>query len=56
MRDGTVIVFIDDPATKRLIWRGLINAETRVATNEGAIEQAAGMARQIASELPPRGP
>jgi hypothetical protein len=56
VRDGTVIVFIDDPATKRLIWRGLINAETRVATNEGAIEQAAGMARQIASELPPRGP
>lgn len=56
VRDGTVIVFIDDPATKRLIWRGLINAETRVATNEGAIEQAAGMARQIASDLPPRGP
>jgi hypothetical protein len=56
VRDGTVIVFVDDPATKRLIWRGLINAETRVATNEGAIEQAAGMARQIASELPPRGP
>jgi len=56
VRDGTVIVFIDDPATKRLIWRGLINAETRVATNEGAIEQAAGMARQVASELPPRGP
>ena len=56
VRDGTVIVFIDDPATKRLIWRGLINAETRVATNEGAIEQAAGMARQIASEFPPRGP
>jgi hypothetical protein len=55
VRDGTVIVFIDDPATKRLIWRGLINAETRVATNEGAIEQAASMARQIASELPPRG-
>jgi len=56
VRDGTVLVFIDDPATKRLIWRGLINAETRVATNEGAIEQAAGMARQIASELPARGP
>ena len=55
VRDGTVIVFIDDPATKRLIWRGLINAETRIATNEGAIEQAASMARQIASELPPRG-
>jgi Domain of unknown function (DUF4136) len=54
VRDGTVIVFIDDPATKRLIWRGLINAETRVATTEGAIEQASNMARQIAREIPVR--
>ena len=54
VRDGTVIVFIDDPVSKRLIWRGLISAETRVATTEGAIEQATGMVRQIASEIPPR--
>ena len=54
VRDGTVIVFIDDPATRRLIWRGLINAETRVATTEGAIEQASNMARQIAREIPAR--
>jgi hypothetical protein len=54
VRDGTVIVFIDDPATKRLIWRGLINAETRVATTEGAVEQAASMVRQIAGEIPAR--
>jgi len=54
VRDGTVIVFIDDPATKRLVWRGLISAETRVATTEGAIEQAASMAREIASEIPAR--
>jgi Domain of unknown function (DUF4136) len=54
VREGTVIVFVDDPATKRLIWRGLISAETRVATTEGAIEQASGMARQIAREIPAR--
>jgi hypothetical protein len=54
VRDGTIIVFIDDPATKRLIWRGLIDAETRVATTEGAIEQASNMARQIAREIPAR--
>jgi len=54
VRDGTVIVFIDDPATKRLIWRGLINAETRVATTEGAIEQASNMVRQIARQIPAR--
>ena len=55
VRDGTVIVFIDDPGTKKLIWRGLINAETRVATTEGAIEQASNMVRQIAKEIPARG-
>jgi hypothetical protein len=54
VREGTVIVFVDDPATKRLIWRGLISAETRVATTEGAIEQASSMARQIAREIPAR--
>jgi len=55
VRDGTVIVFIDDPGTKKLIWRGLINAETRVATTEGAIEQASNMVREIAKEIPARG-
>ncbi len=56
VREGTVIVFIDDPKSKRLIWRGRIDAETRVATTEGAIEQAASMARQIAREVPPGTP
>ena len=55
VRDGTVIVFIDDPGSKKLIWRGLINAQTRVATTEGAIEQASNMVRQIAKEIPARG-
>jgi Domain of unknown function (DUF4136) len=54
VRDGTVIVFIDDPSSKRLIWRGLVGAETRVATTEGAIHQAAEMAREIAREIPAR--
>jgi hypothetical protein len=54
VREGTVIMFVDDPASKRLIWRGLISAETRVATTEGAIEQASNMARQIAREIPAR--
>jgi hypothetical protein len=54
VRDGTVIVFIDDPATKRLIWRGLVNVETRVATTEGAVHQAAEIAKKIAEEIPAR--
>lgn len=55
VREGTVTVYIDDPATKRLIWRGLVNVETRVATNEGVIEQATSIARSIAEEIPARG-
>jgi hypothetical protein len=52
VRDGTVILFIDDPKTGRLIWRGLVNAETRVATTESVIEQATDVARSIAREIP----
>lgn len=55
VREGTVIVFIDDPVTERLIWRGLVNAETRVATSEGLIEQATTIARAIAQEIPAHG-
>ena len=54
VRDGTVIVFIDDPSSKRLIWRGLVSAEARVATTEGAIHQVTEIARQIAREIPGR--
>jgi Domain of unknown function (DUF4136) len=54
VRDGTVIVFIDDPSSKRLIWRGLVSAEARVATTEGAIQQVTEIARQIAREIPGR--
>jgi hypothetical protein len=54
VRDGTVIVFIDDPSSNRLIWRGLVSAEARVATTEGAIQQVVDIARQIAREIPAR--
>jgi hypothetical protein len=54
VREGTVIVFIDDPASKRLIWRGLISAESRVATTEGVIQQVTEMTREIAREIPAR--
>jgi hypothetical protein len=28
--DGSMLVFVDDPKTGRLIWRGVITAQTRV--------------------------
>jgi hypothetical protein len=52
VRDGSVIVFVDDPATRRLIWRGMITAETRVGSTEAGIRMAADMARRIVQEFP----
>jgi len=54
MRDGTVIVFVDDPASGRLLWRGMITAETRAGSTEDAIRTVADMARHITQELPAR--
>jgi hypothetical protein len=55
VRDGSVIVFVDDPASGRLIWRGMITAETRTGSTEGAIHVAADMAREIVDEFPKHG-
>jgi hypothetical protein len=54
VREGSVIVFVEDPATGRLIWRGLISDETRVSTPEGAVRQMTELARQVAHEFPAR--
>jgi hypothetical protein len=54
VRDGTVIVFVDDPASGRLIWRGMISAETRGSSTERSIHTAAEMAREIVDEFPKR--
>jgi hypothetical protein len=50
--DGSMIVFIDDPKSNRLIWRGLITAQTRVRSPEAGARLAADMARSIAREIP----
>jgi hypothetical protein len=54
VREGSVILFFEDPASGRLIWRGLATEETRVSSTEGAIHQTTEMARQIAQEFPTR--
>jgi hypothetical protein len=50
--DGSMIVFVDDPKSGRLIWRGLITAQTRVGSPEAGARLAADMARSIAHEIP----
>lgn len=52
VRDGTVIVFADDPASGRLAWRGMISAETRVGSPEAGIRVIVDMTRAILAEFP----
>jgi hypothetical protein len=52
--EGTVVVFVVDPATGKLVWRGLVAVEGRVASKEAAVRQIAEIARHIAQEFPAR--
>jgi hypothetical protein len=54
VRDGSVIVFIEDGASGRLIWRGTVTAETRSGSTEQAVRLLAQMAHEIAKEVPAR--
>lgn len=55
MRDGSVLVFIEDGASGQLIWRGAVTAETRSGSTEQAVRLIAQMAHEIAKEVPARG-
>jgi hypothetical protein len=52
VRDGSVMIFIDDPASGRLVWRGFVSSETRVGSSEQAVRTIVEIARQIAAEIP----
>jgi len=54
VRDGTVVVYVDDPASGQLIWRGLITAQTRTASTEALVRTITDMARHITQEFPAR--
>ena len=54
IRDGSVIVFVDDPASGKLIWRGLVASETRVGSTEDLVRLIEGMTRSILGEFPAR--
>ena len=54
VRQGTVIVFAEDPASSRVLWRGRVDAEIRVSSRDRTIEQMLDMARHIAGEFPAR--
>lgn len=54
VREGTVVVFVEDPASGRIIWRGLVTSESRVTSREAGIRMVVEMAHQIAREFPQR--
>lgn len=54
VREGSVILFVDDAASGRVVWRGLVEVETRVTSNEAGIRMITDIARHIASEFPAR--
>ena len=55
VREGTLVVFADDPATGKLIWRGIVNAVSRLGSNEQSIRELTEVAREIARQFPARG-
>jgi hypothetical protein len=56
VRDGTLVIFVEDRASGRVAWRGLVDVETRTASTEANIRTAVDMARQITREFPAHQP
>jgi hypothetical protein len=54
VREGSVVVFAEDPASGRLIWRGLVSAELRTSSLDRAVDKIVDMARHIAQGFPAR--
>mgnify|MGYP001392183540 CR=1 FL=1 len=54
VREGTVVIFAEDPASGRIIWRGLVNAEIRVSSVDKAVRQMMDMGRHIVQGFPAR--
>lgn len=52
IREGSVIMFLDDGATGRLLWRGEVAGETRAASPEHLSRLIAQMMVEIAKEVP----
>lgn len=55
VRDGNVIMFVDDGTSGRLLWRGEVAGETRADSAERLSRIIAQMMLEIAREMPSRG-
>ncbi|MCE3283913.1 MAG: hypothetical protein K0R70_169 [Steroidobacteraceae bacterium] len=54
VREGSVIVFLDDPKLGKLAWRGEVAEQIRASSPEQVARIIAQMAREIAKEVPAR--
>jgi hypothetical protein len=54
VREVSMVVFVEDPATGTLVWRGLVNAELRTGSLEGVVRQVTDMTRHIMQQFPVR--
>lgn len=54
LRDGSVLLFANDPSSGKLIWRGLITAELRVGSSEEGVRIINEMVRNIIDGFPGR--
>jgi Domain of unknown function (DUF4136) len=54
VREGSVIVFLDDPKLGKLAWRGEVAEQIRASSPEQTTRIIVQMARQIAREVPAR--
>jgi hypothetical protein len=54
VREGTVVVFAEDPASGRLMWRGLVSAEIRTSSLDRTVDMVVDISRHIAQGFPAR--
>jgi hypothetical protein len=54
VREGAVVMFVDDGASGRMLWRGEVAGETRAGSPEHLSRIIAQMMVEIAKELPAR--
>jgi hypothetical protein len=54
VREVSMVVFVEDPATGTLVWRGLVNAELRTNSLDGVVRQVTDMTRHIMEQFPAR--
>lgn len=54
VREGSVVVYLDDAATGRLLWRGEVATELRAGSAEQAARRVTQIAREIARQVPAR--